>query len=244
MGPRPIPRYVYIPQWGLRDVPDEVSADPRSRAEVLLAALVSGLRSLAVVLGLAALVHLARYVLIVVNKSMPVPAWTDWTSSVLVMFVGLLALGAYVYVFVVFTRWIIDLRAETYRSRDRRDPRPRWQIAVLAAVPLLNVAGAALLLHEVARLRDDLDPDRTRRRFTRIWVAWTIVNVLALVAIATRVVAMFSGSIQTAANGLAAVIISSICSAVFAWWLADRLAAVFGAAHAEPVPSRRWVTVG
>ncbi|WP_316245461.1 DUF4328 domain-containing protein [Gordonia sp. OPL2] len=242
-GPRPIPRYVYIPQWGLRDAPVEADGDQRTRGEILAAAVTQALHLLAGALGFAAVAHLARYILLVVNRSTPVPGWLDGFTWVLVVFAGLLSLGAYVYTTVIVTRWTIVTRADAYGRHHLRDPRPRWQIALLAATPLVNVVGAALLLHEAAVQRDDLDPVRTRRRLTRMWVAWAIVNVLAVLALVTRLVATMSGSIQTGANGLAAVVISSACSAVFAYWLAGRLTAAFGAAVEEPVPSRRWVAV-
>ncbi|MBD1320336.1 DUF4328 domain-containing protein [Gordonia hankookensis] len=242
-GPRPIPRYVYVPRWGLRDVPVEPGADHRNPLEALTAALLHALRLLAGALGLAAIVHLLRYVLLVVNRSVPVAGWTDRASAFLVIFAGLVAFGVFVYATVVFTRWIITLRDDAYRRHALRDPRPRWQIALLAAVPLVNVAGAAVLLHEVARIRDDLEAERTRSRLTKLWVAWALVNVLAAIAVVTRIVATASGSIQTSANGLAAVVISSAVSGVFAWWLGTRLMAIFGAPQDEPVPSRRWVAV-
>ncbi|MGC5257960.1 DUF4328 domain-containing protein [Gordonia sp. DT218] len=242
-GPRPIPRYVYVPRWGLRDVPVEAGGDGHNPLEALTAVLLHALRLLAGALGLAAVVHLLRYILLVVNRSVPVAGWTDRASAFLAIFGGLVAFGVFVYATVVFTRWITALRDDAYRRHDLRDPRPRWQIALLAAVPLVNVAGAAVLLHEVARMRDDLEPERTRRRLTKLWVAWAIVNVLALIAVITRVVATASGSIQTSANGLAAVVISSAVSGVFAWWLGTRLMAIFGAPQDEPLPSRRWVAV-
>ncbi|UVF80258.1 DUF4328 domain-containing protein [Gordonia mangrovi] len=238
--PRYIPRYVYIPQWGLRDAPVAPDA-ATSRAAVLSAALTRALHVLAAALGLAAIAHLLRYGLLIVNRSTPVPAWTDLVTSTLVIFGGLLALGCFVYTTVVFARWVMAMRTEAYRGADRRDPRARWQILLLAAVPLVNVVGVAVLLHEAANVRADLDRDRTRRRLTRMWVAWTIVNVLAVAAIVTRVVATLSGSIQTGANGLVAVTVSAACSAVFARWLAGRLEATFATAQHDPVPSRRWV---
>lgn len=240
--PRYIPRYVYIPQWGLRDAPVEPDA-AATRAGALSAALTRALHVLAAALGLAAIAHLLRYVLLIVNRSTPVPAWTDLATSTLVIFGGLLAVGCFVYTTVVFARWVMAMRTEAYRSVDRRDPRPRWQIVLLAAVPLVNVVGVAMVLHEAANVRADLDRDRTRRRLTRMWVAWTIVNILAVAAIVTRVVATLSGSIQTGANGLVAVTVSAACSAVFARWLASRLDVTFATSHHDPVPSRRWVAV-
>lgn len=249
--PRYIPRYVYIPQWGLTDggLTDgglgNATGGPTaaSRGGALSAALTRALHVMAAALGLAAVAHLLRYVLLIINRSTPVPAWTDLVTSTLVIFGGLLALGCFVYTTVVFARWVMAMRTEAYRCVDRRDPRPRWQIVLLAVVPLVNVLGVAVLLHEAAHVRTDLDGDRTRRRLTRMWVAWAIVNALAVAAIVTRVVATWSGSIQTGANGLVAVTVSAAFSAVFARWLADRLEVTFATSQQDPVPARRWVAV-
>ncbi|MEE3852288.1 DUF4328 domain-containing protein [Gordonia sp. LSe1-13] len=243
LRPRYIPRYLYIPQWGLRDAP-VVTEAALSRRDTLTAALSRALHVLAAALGLAAVAHLGRYILLVVNRSTPVPAWTDLITSALVLFGGLLSVGCFVYATVVFARWVVALRADAYRRDERRDPRRRWQILLMAGVPLLNVWGAAVLLHEAANMRTDLDRDRTRRRLSRIWVGWVLVNVVAVAAVVTRLVAMSSGSIQTGADALLAVVVSAACSGVFAWWLPDRLDATFGERREDPVPSRRWVAVG
>ncbi|MFW0797752.1 DUF4328 domain-containing protein [Gordonia sp. CPCC 205515] len=241
-GPRLIPRYVYLPHWGLRDVPAAPAVE-RDRTEVLTDTLVRALRLLAVVLSVAAAVHLARYLLLVVNKSTPVPGWTDQVTAYLVLFAGLLALIVFAYATVVFVRWIIDLRADAYRRHHLRDPRRRWLVALLAGIPLVNVVGAGLLLHEAAEQRDDLDAPLTRQRLTKLWVAWAIVNVVAIVALVTRLVAYLSDSIQTGANALLAVVVSSAVSAVFAWWMAGRITTIFGAAQPDSVPDQRWVMV-
>ncbi|GAB92105.1 hypothetical protein GORHZ_163_00010, partial [Gordonia rhizosphera NBRC 16068] len=56
-------------------------------------------------------------------------------------------------------------------------------------------------------------------------------------------VGVLSGSIQTGANGLAAVVLSSAISALFAWRLGERLQVVFGETQEDVVPARRWVAV-
>lgn len=241
--PAGIPRYLYIPTWGLRDTPPQ-AATPVDRTAVLQAALIVALRWLAIALAAQTVAHLLRYVIVVVNRSTPIPGWLAGTSAVLVIFCGVVALAGYVYATVVFVRWLISLRHDAHRARGLLDPRRRWQVIVLGGVPLVNVIGAPLLIREVTDLRTDLDPARTRDRLTRVWVAWAVVNAVAIVAIITRIVAAGSGSIQTAANALVAVIVSSAVSAVFAWWLARRLEVVFAGAQHDPVPSHRWVVVG
>ncbi len=218
---------------------EDARSSVRTRADVLSFAL----RLLAIALAVAAVAHLARYVLLVVNRSTPVPGWLERTTAFFVIAGGLAALGAFAYASVLFARWVIHLRIDAYGRHGLADPRRRWLVAILAAVPLVNVVGAGLLLREAAAMHDDLDVGVTRQRLARLWVAWVIVNVVALVAVAFRVVGMLSGSIQTGANGLAAVVLSSAISALFAWRLGERLQVVFGETQEDVVPARRWVAV-
>ena len=205
--------------------------------------MISALRGLAVALACSAVAHLIRYIIVVVNRAMPVPGLLQSASLFLLILCGLAALAGYVYATVVFVRWLISLRSEEYRAAGLIEPRRRWQLIVLAAVPLVNVIGAPLLIAEATALRDDLDQARTRRRLKKVWVAWALVNAIAVAAVVTRIVAARSGSIQTAADALVGVIISAAVSAAFAWWLARRIELIFSPADDEK-PARRWVVVG
>ncbi|GAC69318.1 hypothetical protein GS4_23_01150 [Gordonia soli NBRC 108243] len=238
---RVIPRYTYLPLWGLRDTPhsDAVADDRRIEVADVRAAL----RLVGGTLAISAIVHLIRYIVLVVNRTSPIPGWLDTATAWLVVFVGLFALATFVFATVVAVRWVRALRVDAYRRHDRLDPRPLWQLILFAGVPIVNLVGLGVLLHEVAALRDDLDTVRTHRRLTKIWVGWAIVNAFAVVGIVTRLVALQSGSIQTAASALALVIVSAVVSSAFAYWLAARIDAVFTADQTPTVPARRWVAV-
>ncbi|GAA1482301.1 hypothetical protein GCM10009624_27410 [Gordonia sinesedis] len=244
-GPRPIPRYVYLPTWGLRDriAPTSDDADARDARELLVLAF----HVAAAALGVSAVVHLLRYLLLLVNRSTPLPQWLISISSALVIAAGVVALGAFIFGSVAFVAWVRDVRAVAYRAADRREPRRTWFVVVLAAIPLVNVVGAGLLLHEAAAVRSDAWSSRgatgvPRDRLTRLWVAWALVNALAVVTVVTLWVANRSGSIQTGANALLLVALTAAVSSVFALWAARRLPRVFGDEDA-PVPTRRWVAV-
>lgn len=245
-GPRLIPRYTYLPRWGLRDAPvDEhrLDAPAEHASETLRAALMM----CAGALGASALVHLFRYILLVINRDSPLPSWLIVASSVLVILGGLLALIAVVSALVVAVRWLIAVRAQAYRHRGRREPRPLWQIIVLAGIPVVNVVGAPLLLHEAANASAQEWRERgvdgvTRAALDRLWVAWALVNALALWAAITWAVSVSSGSIQTGADALALITVSAAVSAVFAFWASRHLPGVLVSDDA-PAVKKRWVAV-
>ncbi|MBD0862991.1 DUF4328 domain-containing protein [Gordonia sp. zg691] len=246
-GPRLIPRYMYIPTWGLRDEPVEADT-AHERLDAARARLVFALVVAGAALAASAVVHLLRYILLVVNRDTPLPefliAASDWST----IFVGIVAFLGFVMATLAFMRWVLELRADTYSAAQLLDPRrPTW-VAALAGLPLINLVGAPLVLQEVAVLRVGQDPSLdarvVARRLRKLWVAWLVVNVAALLAIVARFIAWRSESLQTGANALAMVIISAAVSAAFALWMSRRVATVFDAAAAAPVPTRRWVAVG
>ncbi len=244
-GPRLIPRYTYLPRWGLRDDPiDEHRLDaPAERAsETLRSALVMCAGALAA----SAVVHLLRYILLVINRGTPLPSWLIVASAALVILGGLVALISVIGALVAAVRWLIAVREHAYRHRGRRDPRPLWQIIVLVGIPVVNVVGAPLLLHEAANAAADNWRERgvagiTRAALDRLWVAWAIVNALAIWAAITWTVSLASGSIQTGADALALITISAAVSAAFAFWASRHLPNVLVAV--EPVVKKRWVAV-
>ncbi|MGV9670601.1 DUF4328 domain-containing protein [Gordonia sp. NPDC003504] len=234
-----IPRYAYIPQWGLLDAP--VSPDDGPSATTRLTnALAGGLRVVGLVLVASAVIHLFRYVLLAINRTSTLPEWLITFSTILVLVAGVAALGCYVYATVVFVRWLLAKRTEAYAAAGYLDPRPRWMSIPLAAIPLVNVVGAPLLIQEAAVMTGGSDA-RGSSRLRTLWVAWVLVNAVAVLAAITWWVAAESGSIQTGANAVLMVVISAAVSAVFALWVGPRLIAIFDRTHVDAAPHRRWV---
>lgn len=247
---RLIPRYVYLPAWGLIDRPvssaGSATVDKPTR---LGAALTSALQLVGATLAASVVAHGLRYILLIINRTTPLPAWLITVSTALILVAGVLALAAFAYVTVIFVRWVIALRADAYGRLDRADPRRRPWLVVLAGIPLVNVLGAPLLLHEAAAMREGGPAGATgvtgvlRDRLVQVWWAWVIVNAIAVAALITRVVAWQSESIQTGANALVMVILSAAVSACFAYWAARRLPSLFDTETVERIPDKRWVAV-
>ncbi|WP_439031089.1 DUF4328 domain-containing protein [Gordonia terrae] len=246
-GPRLIPRYVYIPTWGLHDEPSD-PAEAHRRLDASRARLVLALMVVGTALAVSAAVHLVRYILLVVNRDTPLPELLIVASDWLTIFTGVVAFLGFVLATWAFMRWVLELRADTYESAGLTDPRrPGW-VAALAGIPGINLIGAPLVLKEVAAARVDRDGGAgsalVDRRLRKLWVAWILVNLTAALAIVARLIAWRSESLQTGANALTMVIVSATVSAAFAFWMSRRIRILFDAAAAVPVPTKRWVAVG
>lgn len=188
--------------------------------------------------GFAALVHLTRYILVSVNRTVVVPSWIDRSTTWLVVFAGACAGLATLVAVLALARWIIAVRADAYLELGRLDPRPWWQTWPAVVLPVVNLIGPAWLIYEAKGLDADTETSaRTRRRMVRLWVAWLVVNVVAAVAIAYR---YLGDSIQGQADGLFWVIVSAALSAAFCWWIRLRLPRLFDAPAPVAVKTR-WV---
>ncbi|GAA4682203.1 hypothetical protein GCM10023197_43510 [Gordonia humi] len=240
-APGPTPSYATIPGWGLIDAPRaaEVDADPVPEATQ---AFTGALRIAGLSLAAAAVVHAVRYIVAVVNRTRPIPAWIDWLTGVAVFVFGLMALVAVVMTLIAFGRWVRRLRVRQYAHAGFVDPRKALWVYVLSIVPLVNVVGAPWLLHESAAIGGP-DPRSLRVRM-RLAGAWAIVNAVAVVAVAYRIAAWTTDSLQVDADGLALVVLTFAVSAVFARWSIRRFEVLSGVdADEETAPVRRLVAV-
>ncbi|EGD54142.1 hypothetical protein SCNU_15509 [Gordonia neofelifaecis NRRL B-59395] len=237
---RPTPFYRFIPRWGLSDVPPVTAQEGLERETPDVSETLSRtLRLTSYMLAAAAVAHLIRYLIAVVNRSTPIPMWLDLLSGAAVLVFGVFAFVAMLVSLVAFVRWLIPTRAEMYRAADRRDPRPTRNRILLAALPLVNVVGAPLLLTEAA-----LSGDRAESavdRIKRLGLAWALVNVAALVAVGYRIAAWTSDSVQVSADALAVVTFSLAVSAVFAHWVGPRLITVLTGPIGRGESQRRLV---
>ena len=237
-GPRPLgptPRYAVIPRWGLVDQFDvaEQQAAPRSGPSVAMVR--SALIATMVVLGVAALVHVVRYALLIVNRSTLLNPLVAVAATWLGVLVSVLAMFTVVACAVMLTNWLIARRAAAFAHRGRDDPRPLWALRAGCLVPLVNLAWAPVYALELAAAEDRLP--RLRRPIVVWWIVWIASTVVSVFSIAT--------SFTTDAQGIADNTVTTTIAYLLA--LAALLLAtqVFLGFERKPVerPARRWVIV-
>lgn len=233
----PTPRYAGIPRWGLVEHFDaaelEQRAAPRSGAS--LAALRATLIATIVVLGVAALVHVLRYVLLIVNRSVllnPVVAWLATWLGVVVSVAALFMVFASV---VLLMNWLIARRAAAFKHVGRQEHRPLWALRVGCLVPFVNLVWAPVYVLELASVEDNVA--RLRRPIVVWWVVWVLSTAVSLFSIATS----FTRDAQGIADNTVTTIVAYL-TAMAAMVLAGRVLIGFERRPVER-PSTRWVIV-
>ncbi|CAN5379572.1 DUF4328 domain-containing protein [soil metagenome] len=233
----PTPRYDYIPRWGLRDYidpgPDMQAAPPRGgpSATVVRWALVVA----AAVLAFAALVHVVRYILLIVNRTTllnPVLAgaalWIGVLASVLAIF-------AIIGCALVLINWLIARRAAVYAHYLLSEPRPMWSLWVGALVPVLNLLWAPVYVIEMATTEGAYS--RLRRPIIVWWVLWVVSTVVSIWALAT--------SFTTNAQGIADNTVTMTLAYLLGLATVVSLGRVYLGFERKAVerPAHRWVVV-
>lgn len=230
----PTPRYAVIPRWGLTDHfdsgygPAAPHAEARSGPSV---AMVRGTVQLAVVaLGFAALVHIVRYALLLINRSTLLNPWVAGIATWLGVAASVVALFAVVATIVVLTNWMIGRRALAFARRDVADPRPAWEMRVGCLVPVVNLFWAPVYLIELADAEGRLS--RLRATIVTWWCVWIFSTVLSAFSIATS----FTSDAQGIADNTVTTIVAYLAGTA-AVLMARRVFLGF-----ESVPADRHVT--
>ncbi|MGH3557045.1 MAG: DUF4328 domain-containing protein [Mycobacterium sp.] len=133
----PTPRYTAIPRWGLVDRIDPGTAGQASavRQAPPAARVRAALFASVVVLGLAALVHVVRYVLLIINRNTLLNSVVAVAAVGLGVLVSLAAITAVSICAIVLTRWLIARRAAAFTHCGRSEPRPGWALWVGCLLP-------------------------------------------------------------------------------------------------------------
>ncbi len=227
-----------MPRWGLTDRVAQAPAlaetpmqTTPSAARVRTTLFVSVL-----VLSIAALVYVVRYVLLVINRSTllnsVVAIAADWLS----LLASVAAIVAVIAAGVLLIRWLIARRAAVFSHHglpEQRSVRALWAGCV---VPLANLLWAPVYIIELAFLEEHYA--RLRRPIVQWWIAWVFSYTVSIFAIIT--------SFATDAQGIA----NNTVMMVFAYLLAAATVAaaarVFEGFEGKPVerPAHRWIVVG
>lgn len=235
----PTPRYSVIPRWGLVDHFDSLDQHAADAADARSGPSVSMVRTVLLVTGvllaLAAFIHLVRYVLLLVNRSMLLHPLVAGVATWLGVALSVLASFAVVASAVVLTNWLIARRAAAYALNGATDPRSGWEILAGCVIPVANLLLAPLYVIELARAEGRLS--RLRRDIAVWWCVWVLSTALMVWSVATS----FTRDAQGIADNTVTTIIAYLAG-LAALVLAGR---VFLGFEAKPVdrPAKRWVIV-
>ena len=232
----PTPRYAAIPRWGLVDhfeAPELQAAGPRSGPSLTMVR--TTLIATIVVLGCAALVHVERYALLIVNRSMLLNKVVAFQATWLGVLASVVALFMVVASVVVLTNWLIARRAAAYAHHGRDDPRSPRALRAGCLVPLVNLFWAPVFVIELAAVEERLQ--WLRRPIVVWWIVWAFSTVLSLFSIATS----FTQDPQGIADNTVTTIVAYLLAQA-ALLLAMK---VFLGFERQPVerPAKRWVIV-
>jgi hypothetical protein len=232
----PTPRYAVIPRWGLMDhfdVANQQQAPPRTgpSAEMVRVTLIATMA----VLGVAALVHIVRYLLLIINRTSLLNPWVAGAATWLGVAVSVVAMFLVLASAVVLTNWLIARRAAAFVYRGHEDPRRVWALRAGCLVPLVNLAWAPVFVIELAGVEERLN--RLRGSIVAWWLVWVASTAVSIFSIATS----FATDAQAIADNTVTTTIAYLLA------LACLLLAmkVFLGFERQPVerPSKRWVIV-
>ncbi len=232
----PTPRYPVIPRWGLEERFD-ATADQQagSRTGPSVAMVRATLIATMVVLGVAALVHVVRYALLIVNRTMLLNPLVAAAATWLGVLVSVVAMFAVVASAVVLTNWLIARRAAAFAHHGRNEPRTLWALRAGCLVPFVNLVWAPIYVMELAAIEDRLA--RLRRPVVVWWIVWIVSTAVSVFSIATS----FTRDAQGIADNTVTTTVAYLL-ALAALLLATQ---VFLGFERNPVerPARRWVIV-
>lgn len=120
----PTPRYTAIPRWGLADRVDHDSGPRRVRRQTPTPERIrSAIFVASVALGTAAVVHLLRYLLLVINRNTLLNWLVADAAALLSVLASLAAIAAVMTVAYLLTRWLIARRAAAFEHAGRSESR-------------------------------------------------------------------------------------------------------------------------
>ncbi|CAM5742707.1 hypothetical protein MAUB1S_03554 [Mycolicibacterium aubagnense] len=189
-----------------------------------------------IALGAAALMHVVRYILLLINRTVLLNPWVAIAGSWLGVAASVVALFTVLAVAIVLTNWLIARRAAAYHRAGTTDPRRRWVLWVGCLVPVVNMFFAPVFVTEMATAENRMS---ALRRPIGIW--WSIWAVSGLVVI-WSIAGMFATDPQGIADSTEVTVIAYLMGML-------ALATVLRVYHAfertqADAPAHRWVVVG
>jgi hypothetical protein len=234
----PTPRYAVTPRWGFADRVDQAPAPSEtitqtgpSPAGVRITLFLSVL-----VLSVAALVYVVRYVLMVINRNTLLNSVVALAANWLGIVASVAAIVAVIASGVMLTRWLIARRARAfahYGLQEQRSVRALWAGCL---VPLANLLWAPVYVIELATIEEH--HARLHRPIVQWWIAWVFSCAVSVFAILTS----RAKDVQGSANNTVLMVLAYLLAAA----AVASVARVFEGFERKPVerPAHRWVVLG
>ncbi len=226
-----------MPRWGLSDRVERGAAEAEtpagtgpSAASVRITLFMSVL-----VLCIAALVYVVRYVLLVVNRNTLLSSWIALAADWLGVLASVAAIAAVFTSGVMLIRWLIARRAAVFAHHGLPEPRSIRALWAGCVVPLANLLWAPVYVIELAILEQHFA--RLRRTIVEWWIAWVFSYLVSAFAMLTS----FATDAQGIANNTAMMVFAYLVAAA----TVAAAARVFEGFERKPVerPAHRWVPV-
>jgi len=233
----PTPRYRTIPRWGLVDpiAPTAAPADPVERRTASSSVVRAALLAASGIFALAAAVHILRYLLMLLNRTVLLPPVIALGALLIGVLVSLAAIVAVIFVATSMTSWLVTRRAAAFGHHGQNDPRPAWALWAGCMVPVVNLVWAPVFVIELAHAEQVQVSQRGP--ILRWWIAWIFSTGVCAWAIWTS----SATTAQGAADNTVTMIIAYLAGLVvlFLLWR------VFDGFVRKPVdrPQHRWVMV-
>lgn len=231
----PTPRYQSIPRWGLSEhfaPPAQKTVDRRGPSATAVRLTLTATMA---VFGAAAFVHLVRYVLLIINRTVLLNPWVAAAATWGGVAISVVAVFMIVASALLLMNWLIARRAAAYAHRGVPEPRSRWALRFGCLTPFVNLLWAPVFVIELAETEG-----RSRwlqRPILVWWVVWLASTAVSVFSIAT--------SFTTDPQGIADNTVTTIVAYLFAAAALFLVLQVFLGFERQPVerPSRRWVIV-
>lgn len=237
----PTPRYTAIPRWGLQDHVDYVG--PPQAAVQASGPSVRMVRATLLVtmfaFGLAALLHVCRYALLLVNRSVLLNPILADAATVGGVAASVLAFFSLVATSIVLTSWLIARRAATFERLELPETRSKTQLWAGCLIPVVNLLFAPVFVIELAVLEARVH--ELRKPIVIWWSAWVVSFFVSTFATVTAL-PFYAHNAQRVADNTVTFAFAYLI-ALTALLLLDK---VFRGFTSSPVdkPIKRWVIAG
>ncbi|MDG4668357.1 DUF4328 domain-containing protein [Mycobacterium sp. 236(2023)] len=231
----PTPRYLSTPRWGLAEHFDAPVQHATERKGPSAKSVRTMLVLTMAALGVAAFMHLVRYILLIINRTVLLNPWVAAIATWGGVAISVIAAFMTVASALILTSWLISRRAAAFAHQGRPDPRSAVELWLGCLIPLANLLWAPVYVIELADTEARLR--WLHRPILVWWVVWVASTAVSVFSIAT--------SFTTDPQGIANNTVTTIVAYLFAVAALLLVLQVFLGFERQPVaaPSRRWVMV-